>query len=642
MKVSLTILKGTPVGKEIFLKTGRFIVGRDPACQLRMRDGLVSKTHCEFRVAVDQVSLTDLDSRNGTCVNDDRITGSVPLKHGDKIRIGGLIFGLRIITDTDTTVVGREDSRAGSEINDSSVNSGIITDWLADDVVNRPPTALLIDAKQTDHGPCRTVLESLGFAVESTTSVFNGLNLLKTICPDTIFLEESLCEHKGLNTIDIIRKHSEAVPVVILDGGQNSDRTIEIMKLGADDYLAKPLNPVRTRDVIDRLATFRSATSATATDMKIESPPTVPVGESNLLGGSPAMQNVLHAISRLASADTPVLITGSPGSGKEAIAKAIVRHSNRAKLPLFEIRCGADDPEKIARELFGYERHAFPTAERRRIGVFEQHPESNLILYELEKLSPDCQIRLFEILRHNRYSRLGGSEQIETKVRVIAVTQSNLDNLVNAGAFRQELFFQLKPFTITSPPLRDRVEDIGLLADAFVADACREFGLPMIRVSPETHTVLRNRDWPTNLRELRSVLREAVLRASGSVLLPLHLVDKTATATPETNSGQIGRDTQVATVAKPAPDPLPSWETYLTDRLGGGSRNLYAECLKAMEHRLFAHVLQFAGGDTASAAEILGFTRSGFEQRLERIGMSPTGPFCDRMQRFAEKDHAHN
>jgi DNA-binding NtrC family response regulator len=204
-------------------------------------------------------------------------------------------------------------------------------------------------------------------------------------------------------------------------------------------------------------------------------------------------------------------------------------------------------------------------------------------------------------------------------VRVIAVTQSNLDSLVEAGTFRQELFFQLKPFSITSPPLRDRAEDIGLLADAFVADACREFGLPAIRISAETHTVLRNRDWPANLRELRSVLREAVMRAPGTVLLPTHLSTATTTISPATKSTPTGGDTELAVPAQPLNNPMPAWETYLTDRLGSGSRNLYAECLTAMERQLFEHVLRFTENDTAQAAEILGFTSSGFEQRLERI-----------------------
>ncbi len=619
MKASLTILKGTPVGKELVLKTGNILIGRDPSCQLRMRDAAVSKAHCEFRVAVDQVSLTDRNSRNGTFVNDERITGTVQLKHGDKIRIAGLIFGLRIVTDNDTVLSAREESQAGDEINDSSVNSGIITDWLADDLVNRPPTALLIDEKQADHGSFIKVLESLCFAVESTASVFNGLNLLKTICPDVIFLSDSLCEHHGCDTLDIIRKQSLKVPVVILDGSHDSDRTIEIMKLGADDYLKKPAGTAQTREVIERLAAFRAATSVTASDITPESSPVIRVNESNLLGGSRAMQNVLQAISRLARTDTPVLITGEPGSGKEAIAKAIFRHSKRAKLPLREIRCGAADPEKIARELFGYERHAFQNAERRRIGLFEQHPEGTLILYEIEDLLPDSQLRLVEIIQDQRFCRIGGSETVAAKVRVIAVTQSNLDSLVEAGTFRQELFFQLKPFSITSPPLRDRAEDIGLLADAFVADACREFGLPAIRISAETHTVLRNRDWPANLRELRSVLREAVMRASGTVLLPTHLSTATTTISPATKSTPTGGDTELAVPAQPLNNPMPAWETYLTDRLGSGSRNLYAECLTAMERQLFEHVLRFTENDTAQAAEILGFTSSGFEQRLERI-----------------------
>jgi len=330
------------------------------------------------------------------------------------------------------------------------------------------------------------------------------------------------------------------------------------------------------------------------------------------------MQEVYKAVGRVAPTDTTVLILGESGTGKELVARAIYQHSNRAEMPFLAINCGALPEALLESELFGHEKGAFTGADRKRIGKFEQCHGGTIFLDEVGEMPLLAQVKLLRVLQEQRFERVGGNETVLTDVRVIAATNADLDQQVAAGKFRTDLFFRLNVFTIKLPPLRDRGDDIDLLADYYLARFARELGRPAAVLPEETRTALRAYPWPGNVRELQSVLKKAVLQTGGTVILPDSLP---ITARQKPDAGL---------PAAPADGPRPSldWDRFVSDRLGSGSHDLYAECLALMERQLLTKVLQRTGGNQLRAAELLGITRSSLRHKLRALGISIERAVC--------------
>jgi two-component system nitrogen regulation response regulator GlnG len=432
-----------------------------------------------------------------------------------------------------------------------------------------------------------------------------GLELVARQRPDVIILDINLPDLSGLETFRRIRQRDARIPVIFITGHGTTDTAIEAMKLGAFDYLLKPLELAPLRELVGRAFEISRLMHVPAVLPEEKTPED---RSDVLVGRCAAMQEVYKAIGRVASQDVTVLILGESGTGKELVARAIYQHSRRAQGPFLAINCAAIPEQLLESELFGHEKGAFTGAESKRIGKFEQCSGGTLFLDEVGDMAPLTQSKLLRLLQEQRFERVGGNETIQTDVRIIAATNHDLEAQVNAGQFRGDLYYRLSVFTIPLPPLRERGDDLPLLVEHFLKRYSRELGKDVQRASPETLALLQRYPWPGNVRELQSVLKQAILQASGPVLVPDFL------------PAAVRREAEAPAPA--APSAFPDWDRFIRDRLQAGSQDLYAEALTAMERHLLTLVLRHTQGNQVQAARILGITRGSLRTKIRALGIT--------------------
>ncbi len=334
-----------------------------------------------------------------------------------------------------------------------------------------------------------------------------------------------------------------------------------------------------------------------------------PNADGGFVGSCPAMGEVYKAIGRVADQTFPVLITGESGTGKELIARAIYQHGPRATAPFLALNCAAIPENLLESELFGHEKGAFTGADRRRIGKFEQCSGGTLFLDEIGDMSMMTQARILRLLQEQTFERVGGNETIRTNVRLIAATHRDLKALSAEGKFRPDLYYRVGVFTIHLPPLRERGDDLQLLIQHYLQRYNRELGREVSEVAPETLERLQSYAWPGNIRELQSVLKQALLQASGAVLFPAFL--------PE----PLGEPDAAASVS-PTEDKSAVVSLVLRQRLGDDIRGLYAETHRQVDRLLLARVLEHTRGNLQQAALLLGIARRTLRLKLRDLSLS--------------------
>ncbi|MFO1064893.1 MAG: sigma-54 dependent transcriptional regulator [Pirellulales bacterium] len=476
-------------------------------------------------------------------------------------------------------------------------------------------------------------LESEGFQVIEASNAAEGLAAVDLHRPDVALVDVFMPEMNGLELFRKIRALDRKLPMIFVTSDTSSETTIEAMRLGAFDYLAKPINLQQLKNL---------TASAAETRRLMDHPVALPLtGEAEsgerFVARSSVMMDVFKSIGRVAGQDVTVLVRGESGCGKELVARAIVQHSNRKDMPFVAVNCAAIPDQLLESELFGHEKGAFTGAERRRIGKFEQCDGGSIFLDEVGDMSPLVQGKVLRILQDQTFQRLGGNEEIRTNVRIVAATNRNLEQMVASGEFREDLFYRLNGFTIQLPPLRERREDIPILLEYFLRRARREMNKnDLDGLSPAALEVLISYHWPGNVRQLQSVVRQAVLNTVGTVLgpesLPSIVFNSPATVVGETRTGSDGNtrgastddsdmsmDSTASGGNAPDSDMLDSVrqsiEAFIEARLGT-SNNLYAEAVEELERYLFARVLETTGGNQSRAAEILGITRGKVRDRI--------------------------
>jgi two-component system nitrogen regulation response regulator GlnG len=463
------------------------------------------------------------------------------------------------------------------------------------------PVLLVIDDEASILHAFRRAFRDPELTLLTASTGAEGLEMATGQRPDVVILDIQLPDQSGLEIFRQIRQMDARIPVVFITGHGTTDTAIEAMKLGAYDYLLKPLELPQLREVVQRaleISRLMHIPAVLATDSPI------PQRSDVLVGRCPAMQEVYKAIGRVASQDVTVLILGESGTGKELVARAIYQHSRRGQGPFLAINCAAIPETLLESELFGHEKGAFTGAERKRIGKFEQCSGGTLFLDEVGEMSPLTQTKLLRLLQEQRFERVGGNETIQTDVRLLAATNRDLEELVAAGRFRSDLYYRLNVFSIRLPPLRERVEDLPRLVEHFIRRFSHELGKEVQQTSPEALAVLARYPWPGNVRELQSVLKQAILQASGPVLVPDFLPPS---VTEEPPNG--------AAVA------APEWDRFIAERLEGGSQDLYAEALTSMERHLLTAVLRHTSGNQVQAARILGITRGSLRTKIRALGI---------------------
>jgi len=467
---------------------------------------------------------------------------------------------------------------------------------------------LVVDDEPSVRHVFSRVFEKSGVTLLTASSGGKGVELLTQHKPDAVILDIMLPDRSGLEVLKDIQAVDLTVPVIFITGSGTSETAIEATRLGAFDYLVKPLDFNEVEGLVRRAFEIRRLAREPVT--LGSDPEELPTSGDALVGSCAAMQAVYKAIGRVAPQTVTALIHGESGTGKELVARAIYQHSNRSDSPFLAVNCAAIPEALLESELFGHEKGAFTSADRRRIGKFEQCSGGTLFLDEIGDMPPTLQGKILRVLQDQTFERVGGNETIQTDVRIIAATNRDLENMVSQGTFRADLFYRLNIYAIMLPPLRARQDDFPLLVNHFLARANHELGRQVRTVAPEAIDVLRSYSWPGNVRELQSVLKRSVLQTAGSVLLADFL--------PRLCTGEEPRAQEVPAVSTPSSE----WESFIDDRIAAGSQTLYDEAIALTERQIIAGVLRRTGGNQVQASKILGITRTTLRSKMRTLGIS--------------------
>lgn len=436
----------------------------------------------------------------------------------------------------------------------------------------------------------------------------DGLERVQAAPPDVILLDLRLPDQSGLEVYQQIRRIDARIPVIFVTLTKGADMAIEAMKQGAYDYLFKPLDLHQLRRVVGEALEVARRMHAPAVLAETASDTDV---EGAIIGSCPAMREVYKAIGRVADQSFPVLITGESGTGKELVARAIYQHGPRAKAPFLALNCAAIPEQLLESELFGHEKGAFTGADRRRIGKFEQCHGGTIFLDEVGDMPLALQAKVLRLIQDQAFERVGGNETIRTDVRLIAATHRNLKAWSAEGKFRPDLYYRLGVFAIHLPPLRERSDDLALLVQHYLRRFSRELGREVYQVDPEALEQLRTYSWPGNIRELQSVLKQALLQATGTVLLPGFLP-----ALPK----EQGEGASQAPAGEEA-----DMETFVVrHRIAPDVRDLYADIHRQLDRQLLVQVMKQTHGNVQQAALLLGIARQTLRLKLRDLGLGDT------------------
>jgi two-component system, NtrC family, nitrogen regulation response regulator NtrX len=371
-------------------------------------------------------------------------------------------------------------------------------------------TILVIDDDKSVRDSLKMILEYERYEVEFAENGEQGLQKLDRIPVDLVLLDVKMSGMDGIEVLTNIRKKNEKLPVIMISGHGTIETAVEATKLGAFDFLSKPLD----RDKL--LVTVRNALQHANLSEEYEKLQERIEGKRCILGESKKIKEILSLIQQVAPAEARVLITGENGTGKELIARAIYRGSKRAAKPFVEVNCAAIPAELIESELFGHEKGSFTGATVQRIGKFEQADGGTIFLDEIGDMSLQAQAKVLRALEEGKVERVGGTKLIPVDVRVLAATNKNIHEEIAKGNFRSDLFHRLNVIPIQAPSLREHREDIPILVNSFIDDVCSRNGIAKKSISKEVLNMLQQKDWPGNVRELRNAIERLVILSRGT------------------------------------------------------------------------------------------------------------------------------
>lgn len=463
------------------------------------------------------------------------------------------------------------------------------------------PRVLIVD---DEPGVCysfRRVVEKLRIDVATAPTIAEGLACFEQFRPDVVVLDINLPDGSGMEAFHTIRAADPKCPVLFVTAHGTTETALEAMKEGAFDYLVKPVD-------LERLTELLGRALEAARLMRIPALLPTREGDDRIVGRSALMQEMCKTLGLLARQDVNVLILGESGVGKELVARSLYQHSRRADKPFLTINCAALPEHLLESELFGHEKGAFTGAVRQHIGKFEQCHGGTIFLDEIGDMSLVVQAKMLRVLQDQRFERVGGTETLQTNVRVLAATNQDLEKLVNEGRFRADLYYRLKVATIRVPPLRERLEDVAELAHHFLFTFARKLGLDVRGIAPDALALLQQYHWPGNVRELQSAIREATVRTRGHQILPEYLPEQV-------------RPGYVPPVVES--DGEGTLDLYrLISRLQAESDNdLYVRVLQAVDRILLSEVMRQTQGNQVRASDILGIDRKTLRHKLRSLGL---------------------
>jgi DNA-binding NtrC family response regulator len=459
---------------------------------------------------------------------------------------------------------------------------------------------LIVDDEEAARYGMRRALESLRVEIIEAASAEGARELIAAEQPDVMLLDVNLPGISGLELLAELSEDKSESPLVVLITAHGSERmAVEAIKAGAHDYLPKPFEIDDLRLVVSNaLETSRLRKENETLRRRVE---TEAQSAGPLLGKSSAIQRVRSLIDKVADTDATVLIKGESGTGKELVARALHERSLNRRVGAFvAVNCAAMPAELIESELFGHEKGAFTGAAQRRRGKFEQASGGTLFLDEIGDMGMNVQAKLLRALEERAIERLGGNETIPVDVRFVSATHRDLEEEISENRFRADLYYRLRVVTIEVPPLRDRREDIPLLAQQFARGTAERYNLQFRPVAQDALRVLLEYDWPGNVRELRNSIERAVIMAEGNEVRAADL--------PEDISRQLHRIQGRVSEASDSELLVPFTADFRADR-------------KEFERRYISRCLDETSGNVTKAATILGMHRQSLQHKLRELGM---------------------
>jgi DNA-binding NtrC family response regulator len=413
----------------------------------------------------------------------------------------------------------------------------------------KTPRILVVDAEPDAVGHYGKILAPLGTPqVIAATDSASAITLLGSEAVDLVIATADPPGLDGIELLRSIRQRDSELPVIVLTAEPTAQAATDCLRLGAGDYLVKPVAAdVLVESVRRLLVERRRGAEYELLRRQVERP----YSFDDMVGGCAPMRKVFETIEQVAGSDVDVLVVGETGTGKELVARSIHRRSRRAAGPYVPVDCGAIPDSLLESEFFGHEKGAFTGADNRRIGLLEFADRGTFFLDELGELPMLLQAKLLRTLQERKIRRVGGREEIDIDVRIVAATARNLDEMIRQQQFRQDLYYRIDVVRIDLPPLRERGDDIGLLAEYLANKYGREMERPVRGITPEAYQVLAGYRWPGNVRELQNVIRRGIAMAHGSMIaledLPDELVANAGAAKTSGTSGFFElRDQQMA------------------------------------------------------------------------------------------------
>jgi len=476
--------------------------------------------------------------------------------------------------------------------------------------MTRQPEILLIEDDTDLAAVIRDALEGNGYKVTLADDGKEGFSLARKNSYDALLTDFQMPGQDGLDIVRKLHEEKPHLPVILMTAHHSTDIAIQATRQGAWDYLMKPFPLATMLKLIERaVECSRLAARPVALEREVAE------GDS-IIGRSPGMQEVYKEIGRVAAKPVTVLIRGETGTGKELVARALMRFSDRLQKPFVTVNCAAIPETLLESELFGHEKGAFTGADARRIGRFEQADKGTLFLDEIGELSMSTQAKLLRVLQEKTMSRVGGKENIEVDVRVIAATHVDLETAIVAKRFREDLFYRLNIVTLALPPLRERRQDIPLLVQYFLRRHGEALQIPQPTLQPEALAHLEKQPWPGNVRQLENVLRKALLSARG---YPVGIVD-------------LEKNLQAAP-ASAATSTSTSWQKFVADTVDAASRGEIEDAMKILQNKMeeeaLRHAIELAEGNQAKAARWLGISLPTMREKLRHYALHPKQETAD-------------
>jgi DNA-binding NtrC family response regulator len=451
---------------------------------------------------------------------------------------------------------------------------------------------LIVDDEESIIWIFRKLVEGLGHQCLSAATGEQGIEIARAEQPDLVFMDVKLPGMDGLTALAEVHRVAARAKYVVMTAHGTLDTAVKAMKLGAVEYLSKPVDLDQARALI------QNSLKGAGMSREIESIRKAG-GLSGIVGRSPQMQDVFKKIAAVAGSDASVLLIGESGTGKELLARAVHYNSGRASGPFEAINCASIPETLLESELFGHEKGAFTGAIRQKPGKFEVAGGGTVFLDEVGEISLAAQVKLLRFLEERKFERVGGTESVAVDIRIVSATNQNLEERVREGRFREDLYFRLNVVRIDVSPLRERRDDVPVLV-AYFLDLARGAG-----VTSEALELLKNHAWPGNVRELRNAIERGVVLARGTPIRPEHLPESVTSPRPMGESDLEARVRELV-------------EKLIAQGTPG---DLYHMVEARWEKALLRRVLEQTGSNQVKASELLGINRMTLRKKMEQYGL---------------------